>query len=120
MKKKEATLEETGGTETLEDTGVTDETKNQADAPEHDRRTTPVSQWLRQLLEQPKLQNLLHQVEELGVDKQKIEDIAEQAQTEVKGFLQPLVRPVRKKPFESIALIFGAAFLLGRMGRGRS
>ncbi len=106
--------------ETLEDTGVADETKNQDGVPEHDRQATPISQWLRQLLEQPKLQNLLHQAEQLGVDKQKIEDIAEQAQTQAKGFLQPLAQQVQKKPFESLALIFGAAFLLGRMGRGRS
>ncbi len=113
MKNKNQT-EETINTEENTATGVADENTK------HDQQATPISQWLRQLLEQPKLQNLLHQAESLGVDKQKIEDIADQAQSEVKGLLQPVVQHVQKKPLESMALIFGAAFLLGRMGRGRS
>jgi hypothetical protein len=90
---------------------------------DHTSDDVPLSAWLREFFARPEVQKIMdntrQSAEKAGIDMNKVQDVAQTAKSSARGWLEKLESQARKKPLQTLAMVFGAGFLLSRMGRGR-
>ncbi len=87
----------------------------------------PISAWLREFFSRPQVQRFMEDTkgtvkdtaERAGVDVHKVEEVAGSARATAQDWLGKLESQAREKPLQTLVLVFGAGFLLSRLGRGR-
>ena len=83
----------------------------------------PVSAWLREFFGRPEIQRFMQDTkqtaEKAGVDVNRVSEVAGSAKESAQGWLAQLESQARTKPLQTLAMVFGAGFLLSRVGRSR-
>jgi hypothetical protein len=90
---------------------------------DHHEDDAPISAWLREFFSRPQVQRFMEDskqtAERAGVNVDKVKDVASDAGRSAQGWLEQLENQAREKPLQTLAMVFGAGFLLSRIGRGR-
>jgi hypothetical protein len=83
----------------------------------------PISAWLREFFGRPEIQRFMQDTKETaekaGVDMNRVSEVAGSAKESAQGWLERLETQAREKPLQTLAMVFGAGFLLSRVGRSR-
>jgi hypothetical protein len=90
---------------------------------DHKDEDAPIAAWLREFFARPQVQQFMEgtrsSAERAGVNVEKVQEVAGSAKDTAQGWLAKLEEQAREKPLQTLALVFGAGFLLSRIGRGR-
>lgn len=88
---------------------------------DHATDDAPISAWLREFFSRPQVQQFMEDTRstaaKAGVDVDKVQEVAGSATKSAQGWLERLENQAREKPLQTLAMVFGAGFLLSRIGR---